>query len=328
MATREGTASDPNQYGQTHPIETPDLLERKQKEFQVELDKIPDKEKKSVILALEKSPELLNEKFKLMFLRTEVFDANVRTRPFFRKHECRTIPRHSSRAILLNFFWFFFFSQLAAQRYCRYWEKRVEIFGPTKAFQPLTLKDALCDDDVALGLGAFQLVPNRHDPMGRGILFIDPSKQQQQHNDKRTYTAESMARAVWYFINASLEQDETVQQHGMIFLAWPHHAKFAQYDRGLTKLVFGSIQGALPTRLSAIHFCQPPAWFHIVFPIMKLFMTDRTKKRIKAHYGSTAEIVAKLEPFGLSKDDLPEQLGGTIQLDVVKWLEQRRAAGL
>lgn len=81
MAMSEATfgAVDPDQYGQRHPIETLELLELKQKEFQVELDKIPDKVKRNVILAQEKCPELLTEKFKLMFLRAEVFNADVRT---------------------------------------------------------------------------------------------------------------------------------------------------------------------------------------------------------------------------------------------------------
>lgn len=137
-----------------------------------------------------------------------------------------------------------------------------------------------------------------------------------------------MARAVWYFIHASLELDENAQKYGMIFLGWLHHAKLQQFDRGMATIVFGSIQGALPTRLSAMHLCQPPSFFKLIFPIIKLFMTDRTKKRIKAHFGSTVEIAAKLESFGLSKDDIPEEIGGTIKLDVGNWLKQRQATGL
>jgi CRAL/TRIO domain len=279
----------PDQYGQRHPVETPELLERKQNEFQVELDQMPDAAKKNVVFAQEKCPDLAtSDKFKLMFLRTEVFH-----------------------------------TELAVKRYCRYWDQRVEIFGPTKAFQPLTLKDALRDDDTAVALGVFQLVPDRHDSMGRAILFVDPSKQ-----DHSKYTRESMARAVWYFIHASLELDERVQKNGMIFLAWPHHARFPQLDRALAKIVLGSIQGALPVRLSAFHLCQPPSFFKLIFPITKLFLTDRTKKRLKVHVGSTSEVAAKLASFGLSKDDLPEQIGGTVKLDVEKWLKERRTSGL
>jgi CRAL/TRIO domain len=281
---------EPDQYGQRHPVESPELLERKQQEFQFELDTIPDNVKKNVLLAQEKCPQLAtDDTFKLMFLRTELFNA-----------------------------------KLAAQRYCRYWDQRVEIFGIIKAFQPLTLKDALCDDDVALALGFIQLVPDRHDAMGRALLFVDLSQQ-----DRSKYTRESMARAIWYFIHASLQLDERVQKHGMIFLAWPHHAKFSQFDRAMAKLVLGSIQGTLPVRLSAFHLCQPPSFFKLIFPIVKLFLTNRTKQRLKVHFASTAdEIAATLASFGLSRDDLPEQIGGTVNLDVEKWLKQRRSSGL
>lgn len=54
----------------------------------------------------------------------------------------------------------------------------------------------------------------------------------------------------------------------------------------------------------------------------------RLRKRICFHTGSN-EAVQKtlLEPFGLTRDILPSELGGDVVLDQDAWLEARRKAG-
>lgn len=69
------TSTPPDQYGQIHPIETDELIAAKRQEFETELAKIS--EKQNVEMAQQRCPELLTDDFKLMFLRCEVFQANV-----------------------------------------------------------------------------------------------------------------------------------------------------------------------------------------------------------------------------------------------------------
>jgi hypothetical protein len=64
-------------YGQIHPDETPQLVKEKLKELEIELDKLAEKDACEYKQALEKCPELVNDDFKTMFLRCEVFNADV-----------------------------------------------------------------------------------------------------------------------------------------------------------------------------------------------------------------------------------------------------------
>ena len=76
--TSEATAGQiPDVYGQVHPEETIDFISKKRKELEFELEKIPAAEKTNLAQAQEKCPELLSDAFKLKFLRSEVFNADV-----------------------------------------------------------------------------------------------------------------------------------------------------------------------------------------------------------------------------------------------------------
>ena len=214
-----------------------------------------------------------------------------------------------------------FNTDLAVARYVRYWDKRVEIFGPVSAFMPMTLHQACRHDRVALEQGVVRVV-DEPEADKRTYVFFDPSKQ-----DFSKYPRESMARAIWYFLHRVLVEDELVQKKGLFLVAFPHHARFAQFDKKLARQFIGSIQGCLPVRLSAFHLCHPPTFFRIIFPIVKMFMSERTKKRLNVHAGSFEDVLQRLETkYGLTKADLPTEIGGERELDVKAWLAEREKA--
>jgi hypothetical protein len=70
---------EPDQYGQVHPNETEALITSKLQDFEVEIAKLPKEQKAAFEQAKTKCPELLTTDFKLMFLRCEVFNADVST---------------------------------------------------------------------------------------------------------------------------------------------------------------------------------------------------------------------------------------------------------
>jgi hypothetical protein len=198
---------------------------------------------------------------------------------------------------------------------------RVEIFGPEKAFMPLTLSKALKDDTVALSTGFYSLTGTK-DASGRSIIFIDPSKQ-----DKSKYSRESMCRAVWYLVHAALE-DEMTQKRGIVNIAFPRHAKLSQIDRPLIKMNIESVKGCIPVRQSVIHICHPPSFVSLLLPILKVFMGERLRKRLQLHSGSTEKVLKHIAAFGLPKKSMPTDLGGDAVVDHLRWLEHRRISGL
>uniref|UniRef100_A0A7S1FTJ5 CRAL-TRIO domain-containing protein n=2 Tax=Corethron hystrix TaxID=216773 RepID=A0A7S1FTJ5_9STRA len=272
-------------YGQRHPVETDEIVSRKLKEFEEEVKNIPDEEKSCLLQAQERCPQLLTDGFKLMFLRSEVFHID-----------------------------------LATKRYVRYWEKRVDVFGPEKAFLPLTVDGALRDDHFTLTKG-FMNMTGKCDPSGRSILFGDPSKM-----DPGAYEAKSMCRALWYILHSLLENEET-QKKGVVFLLWPHNFKPWQLDKKLLKMNSESVRACIPLRVSALHVCHPPKIFAIVFPILKMFMGEVLRKRFRLHSGNTEEVLKNLEKWGLTRDIVASPIGGDVEIDMHGWIAKRRAAG-
>lgn len=197
----------------------------------------------------------------------------------------------------------------------------MEIFGPAKAFLPISLSESLSEDEVAVGLGVMTLLQAK-DPSGRALVYWDPS-----HLDSSKYSTESMVRAFWYVLHAATE-DVSAQQHGIIVIVDPQRASYTQFDSTIGKLFMNSMSGVLPLRLSGIHICYPPYFVSMVLPIVKMFMPERMQKRIRFHSGTTEEVVPVLEQdFGLTPEKLPREIGGTMQVDHPGWLEQRKKQG-
>jgi CRAL/TRIO domain len=268
--TNEATASSlPDIYGQIHPIEYPELFDTKHDAFFIELAKLPSQKRANADMATQKCPELITKEFIRMFLRCEVFNAD-----------------------------------LAARRYTRYWDKRVEVFGETRAFQPLTADSLNEEDIVALSIGYINIVKRPND---RTYVYIDEAK-----HDGTKYARHSMLRAVWFVAHKALSECEDLQKRGLVVISYAEKAKLSQFDRKLDQLVIGSIRGCLPVRLSGIHLCHPPDFFRIIWPIIKVFLSKRLSQRLIIHAGSHESVAKALTTkYSFQLDDLPSDVGGS-----------------
>jgi len=280
--SNDETASLESIYGQTPtPEETPTLIEEKIKELDNEMKKMPEKKKKGYKEAKEKCPDLVNDHdFKLMFLRCEVFNV-----------------------------------QAAAHRLARYWDKRIEVFGPEKAFLPLTLEGALKDDHVALSIGHQQLTGHK-DKDGRGIVFLDFSTE-----DSSKYERSSLLRAFWYVIHAALEDTET-QKRGLVGL-FRNCNRLSQWDVRASKMIADSGRGVLPIRAAAMHVCHPPPIIDVLTKVTKVLLGAKLRKRFYVHAGSNEHVLEKLADYGISHEAVPTFWGGKLILDHQKWLDER-----
>mmetsp|Transcript_13625 Transcript_13625/g.39000 ORF Transcript_13625/g.39000 Transcript_13625/m.39000 type:complete len:243 (+) Transcript_13625:111-839(+) len=225
-------------------------------------------------------------------------------------------------------FFFFFCNPLciqkAARRLLAYWEARFNLFGPDKAFLPMTLRGAMRDDAAALEVGfvrSFSFCSTGSTKCDRQIMYLDPSRL-----DASQYTRESMLRTFWYTIHAMLENDET-QRRGIIIISNPRYAKYWQFDFRQFEITTASLKGDLPIRISAIHICNPPIFKHmVVLPIIKFMLLSKTtRRRLNVHRdGDQMQIMHKLEDkFGFDRHDLPSDLGGSLILDHIGWLKER-----
>jgi hypothetical protein len=95
----EVNSSSADVYGQKHPIETDELLQNSLRDFDDTLQNhVPISKKKSAMDAQRKCPSLINDSFKLMFLRCECFKVDVccNLRPLFQCGLVYPIMAHQS----------------------------------------------------------------------------------------------------------------------------------------------------------------------------------------------------------------------------------------
>jgi hypothetical protein len=310
--------SAPDLYGQKHPIESVILIATKLQEFENEILHAVSmhdgsKTKKggvvepAFLVAERTCPNITTPSFKLMFLRCECY--------------------HVENAV---------------KRYIQYWEKRVEVFGALRAYQPITVESLyLHNDHRPLECGSMQIIQraksydtsqstssihhiiDTNAPDERNILWFDPSKL-----EPTQYSRESGCRALWYVFHAYLE-DVQVQQRGLICINYSANFSLKNRDPPFTRMCLSSLQGCLPIRISVFHGCHPPPLFRFVARILLFVLGERLRKRVIPHSGTNEYVNSILQnKFNISQQYIPTEMYGHLSLNVMEWLRQRRAAGL
>lgn len=277
----------PDIYGQRHIFETQQLISEKLSLFEAHVAELSEEESIGVQQAEKRCPAIVKSReHRLVFLRSEVFNA-----------------------------------KLAAKRFAKYWNKRVELFGE-KAFAPLTIEGSLDDEDkIALSSGFAVPMPGK-DKSGRGLVWVDAS-----YLDTTKYSRESMIRALMYIEEAVLE-DESAQRKGVIFVNYNgNHPTFGQFDRQLIGQWASSTKGCMPIRVSAIYILQIPTLFVVLLNLLKYLLGTRLAKRLLIIPGANDIILKRLEKRGIAKDLLPTEIGGKFVLDQEHWIRERIQAG-
>lgn len=264
--------------------ETEELLATSLAQFAQELAAIHDEEKESYNLALQKCPRVVEEETApIRFLRADDYDA-----------------------------------KRAATRLVTYWESRLELFGPNRAFLPMTLDGAMADDIDCFAIlldGNYMLPKDNH---GRAVYFSDKSR-----STNERLTKDEQLRILWYYVHSAIE-NESVQRAGFILMANMNMTKLSHFNRGIVRRQFDQVRDALPMKVRGLHGCHMPRFVkEWVYPVVKLFLGKRLRQRLNIHLSSS--LPQELYKYGFERENLPVCIGGTFQYDHTKWLESRRA---
>ena len=78
-------------------------------------------------------------------------------------------------------------------------------------------------------------------------------------------------------------------------------------------------------RISCIAICHPPSFFNIVWPVVKVFFGSRLRKRMflaggGVHHDDEAAVQKLKEKVGLTPEQIPQLIGGTLHLTPDDWL--------
>lgn len=209
----------------------------------------------------------------------------------------------------------------AAKRLVRYWSTRLAIFGPHRAYLPLTLDGALKDDFIALSLG-FMVSTERTDHQNRRIIYGDPAKL-----NSALYDRDSMVRALWYAVHAALE-DDTTQRKGAVLMLNHRDVHPSQFDPELVRLCAESLRGCIPLRIGTIHLFHLPYFVNYIAPLFKYLLGERLWSRIAIHDGEDEAVLAGLEGCGVPRENVPAEVGGGCDLNQTIWLAERTEKGL
>ena len=298
-----------NVYKQTPtPNETPALIRDSLAKFESVLDAVDSDVKGGYLLAKEKCPTLCNDAFKLIFLRCEVFNVDR-----------------------------------AVDRFVKYWNTRVEVFGEEKACLEMSLDGAMKDDVTALQLQYLQ-VAKETDNDGRAILLFDFNKEADEG-----VSSESLLRVVWYQVHQALAMESVQKQGVVVFVRCLDN--MTDWRPSLSKQISQAGRGILPVRFAGMHFMQvsrrlsfgfsfinlrciidrytktsthiicfpfvqPPTFLYIIMRFVKPLVGKKLRHRFYTHVGSVDDLLESLHKFGLgSEDKLPVNFGGSLAFD-------------
>ena len=65
------------------------------------------------------------------------------------------------------------------------------------------------------------------------LTQLDDNEDDRKLPAKQPFDRLAILRTIWYVVHAVLRDSATTQQKGVVFLAYPQHAKLAQFDRHL-----------------------------------------------------------------------------------------------
>jgi len=109
-------------------------------------------------------------------------------------------------------------------------------------------------------------------------------------------------------------------------IAWMKGASIFEYDPDVSDRLIMYLQKYWPVRTISVHVCCAPMVIRrFVMPIVHALVDPWCRSRLQIHNVSENEITNALSEYGIEKEMLPTEMGGTVELNPSEWIAQRRA---
>ena len=206
-----------------------------------------------------------------------------------------------------------------AKKFVDYWQRRYEAFGEDLAFKPMTLAGAMEDEVGGMASFCMYRISPCKDAAGRAVLVVTPRRW-----IKSLYPRHRQKRALWYILEC-LAQDPDARKNGVVIIADGRGIHPGMFDHTYVHWAAGSIY-AFPVQWKAVHCLNlNPFVRKVALPCLKFFMKKDTRNRILVHSGKTC--TQTLAQYRLPLSCLPVELnlGGTVEINSVKWIQDRYA---
>ncbi|UXI15499.1 protein furry [Sarcoptes scabiei] len=146
------------------------------------------------------------------------------------------------------------------------------------------------------------------DKTGSMIALFSAGKHIPQETSHQT-----TLQGVVYQLDVALD-DPRAQKSGIIFIYNMFGSKYSNFDYELSHKILNLLKGAYPARLKKVLILSAPIWFKTPFKILQFFIRDKLRDRV--HMINTTQLSQYI-----SNELIPQELGGTYQIDHQKWLE-------
>ena len=209
----------------------------------------------------------------------------------------------------------------AAWRLARYWNYRLDLFGESRCYRPMTLLPGGAMEDEVENLSVrriYEPLPgNITDEAGRSIIHCVPSRR-----NFAEYSVAQEMQALFYICETIL-QDPNRRRAGLVAIMDGRNMRRQHFSREMGR--YSSIfRDVLPIRLRAHHLCHPSAiHFYVIVPASKFLSPRENRLRFVMHCGSEEHVLNELAMYRLPRHCIPTSLGGTAVLDMNQWVLDR-----
>lgn len=131
-------------------------------------------------------------------------------------------------------------------------------------------------------------------------------------------------RAFWYMFEVAAQLSNDIG-NGCVLISWGKFSTVFDFPPSVYDRVAEFEKCCMPIRFVAAHSCCPSMIMCVMRPILLALTDKRMRTRTLIHNVQETEIFDALISYGITKDMLPTEMGGTVPLNQREWMANRIA---